>query len=258
MKIRRDEALAALRTAPGPAPWYLRHPSASIATADGALVWRSADEDRGAGKSLLTTFAGDVVAVADFHCYVKPLAGGRLLVWYEEEEGTGVLLRPSIRLRVFDLARLHPIPDVEACFALLGAQSRFHAASGELASAALSTALDDGLHHVALPPALADAGELLVLAHSTAHARRGNDDDAMHLCLWILDASSGRLEIVPQDWFNRGNYDFEYQWVTRVARLGASGDIVGEGIRLGVFRLDRSKRRIAEWLSPDVFFHPER
>jgi len=37
-----------------------------------------------------------------------------------------------------------------------------------------------------------------------------------------------------------------------------SGEIVGEGIRLGVFRLDSSCRQIAEWLVTDIFHHPER
>ena len=42
-----------------------------------------------------------------------------------------------------------------------------------------------------------------------------------------------------------------------MARLPESGDIVGEGIRMGVFRLDSSKRNIAAWLVEDTFYHPE-
>jgi hypothetical protein len=253
------EALAALSAVPGPSPWYLDHAGTEIQRGTEELRWHAAgDRAPAVGKSLLTTPGGDAVAVADFQCYVRSLSGGRLLVWYAEEEGEGALLRRTIRFRMFDVEQLRPIPDLEATFTRLGPRARFHAASGELASVAVSTALDDGVHQVSLPGEMSVAGELLVLAHSTAGGRRENHYDVMHLRLWILDTARGRLEIVPQDWFNEGAYDFAYQWVTRMARLPGGGDIVGEGIRLGVFRLDASKRRIAEWLVEDTFYHPER
>ena len=223
------------------------------------LRWHSAgDGESAAGKSLLMTVGGDVLAVADFHCYVRGFGAGRLLVWYAEEEGPGDLPRRLMRFRTFDSERLRPIGDVAAVMARLGPADRFGVKAGELTSVALSTALDDGVHQVSMPPEMAEAGELLVLAHSTADGRREDEAEVMHRRLWILDAARGRLEIVPQDWFNNGAYDFGYQWVTRVARLPQSGDIVGEGIRLGVFRLDASKRRVAEWLAEDIFFRPER
>jgi hypothetical protein len=40
-----------------------------------------------------------------------------------------------------------------------------------------------------------------------ANGRRENHYDVMHLRLWILDAARGRLDIVPQDWFNEGADD---------------------------------------------------
>ncbi|MBI5301277.1 MAG: hypothetical protein HY868_04000 [Chloroflexi bacterium] len=51
------------------------------------------------------------------------------------------------------------------------------------------------------------------------------------------------VEVYPQDWFNKGDYDFGYQWITRVAR-DEDGKIIGDGIRLDRFRLDASGRNI--------------
>jgi hypothetical protein len=252
-------ALAALGAVPGPSPWYLERPDTEVQRGGEALRWRSAGEAApAAGKSLLMAPGGDVLAVADFQCYVRQLDGERLLVWYAEEEGDGPLVRRNMRFRLFDVERLRPIDDLDSSLARLGPHSRFHVASGEVASVVISTALFDKVHDVSLPAEMAGAGELLVLAHSTAEGRRENHFDVMHLRLWILDMGLGRLEIVPQDWFNEGAYDFGYQWVTRMARLPGSGEIVGEGIRLGVFKLDASRRRIAEWLAEDTFYHPER
>ena len=250
-------ALAALRRVPGPSPWYLDRAGAQLPSNDGILRWESAGSGpSAAGKSLLRREGGDVLAVADFHCYVGAMGDRYLLVWYEEDQGAGTADKSAMRFRVLDRELLRPIAVLDRAYSQLGKHQRFYAEAGEVASIAISTALDDGVHPVSVPSGLHSAGELLVLAHSTAGGRRENYVDTMHLRLWVLDAAAGRLEIVPQDWFNHGAYDFGYQWVTRVARVPATREIVGEGIRLGVFKLDTSRRRVARWLLKDIFYHP--
>jgi hypothetical protein len=253
-------ALAALRSVPGPSPWYLN--GTVVPGKSRTLRWRSAgDPVPLTGKSVLVDDGGRVVAVADFHCYVRTLGERQLLVWYTEEHGEGASLQRDLRLRIFDIDALRSPIDVKPACAELGSHSRFYASSGEVATIALSTALEDGMHSVAVPPLFRDAGELLILVDSTAAGRCENHFenhfDEMHVRLWALDLAEGRLEIVPQDWFNHGAYDFGYQWVTRMARLPGTGDIVGEGIRLGIFRLDGTKKNIAEWLAEDIFYQPE-
>ena len=84
------------------------------------------------------------------------------------------------------------------------------------------------------PNAFADVGEILVLS-----APQPNQ-----LCLWIVDTRSARVSVFPQDWWNRADLDFGYQWVTRVARDPNTGKIVGEGIRIQPFVLDSSCREL--------------
>jgi hypothetical protein len=254
---RAPSARATLQRVPGPSPWYLERPGTEIERASGQLRWRSAgNAPLAAGKSLLQTNAGETVAVTDFQCYVQPLSRHRVLVWYAAEAGEGAAVRRTIQFRIVRSDELRPIRDLPNAFARLGKASRFYAEAGDVANVAVSTALSDGAHRVALPEEFKDIGELLVLAHSTSEGRAENHFDTMHLRLWILDTAAGRLKIVPQDWFNLGPYDFGYQWVTRMARLPDTGDIVGEGIRLGLFRLDPSLRAVAEWLQEDMFFMP--
>lgn len=252
--------LDVIGTVPGPSPWYLDHPASQLRDSGGPLHWRRAGEHAPrAGKTLLVASRSDaVLAVADFYCYVRPLGDHRFLVWRTEEVGEGPSLQRSVRLSVFDADRLTPLADLDEVYATLGRHRRFHAASGELATCTLSAALSDDAHEVALPSELAEAGELLLLVDSTADGRRENHFDKMYLGLWILDAARGTLDVIPQDWFNGGPYDFGYQWVTRVARDPGDGSIAGEGIRLGLFRLDASHRGIKEWLYEYPFYHPER
>ena len=57
-------------------------------------------------------------------------------------------------------------------------------------------------------------------------------------------------------WFNNGKYDFSYQWITRVARDPQTQRIFGEGIRLGMFQLDKTGRTVEKWLSSNPFYGP--
>jgi len=76
----------------------------------------------------------------------------------------------------------------------------------------------------------------------------------------IVDFSFQRRQgvLLQQKWFNAGGYGVGYQWITRVQRGTRSGQIVGEGVRLGAFRLDPSGTQIEEWLDRDNFSHPPR
>jgi hypothetical protein len=45
---------------------------------------------------------------------------------------------------------------------------------------------------------------------------------------------------MPQQWWNKSDADFGYQWISRVARDALSGLIVGDGVRIDPFVLDAS------------------
>ena len=173
--------------------------------------------------------------------------------WYVATTANGTV----IRLMLFEIDHLRPVGDVEGVLARLGASQRLVTAVEPSGVFEISTALPDGSHALTVPEPFRQLGELLLLAASTADGREDHFNE-MHQRLWIIKPSTGELSVVPQDWFNRGSYDFGHQWITRMARVSESGAIVGEGIRLGVFELDASHRRIAEWLITDTFYQPER
>jgi hypothetical protein len=75
----------------------------------------------------------------------------------------------------------------------------------------------------------------------------------MSRAIFAFDWLHHRVEVLPQDWFNQGNYDFGYQWIIRVARR-TDGTIVGDGIRLGSFELDETNRRVKNWVTRDPFY----
>ncbi len=60
----------------------------------------------------------------------------------------------------------------------------------------------------------------------------------------LLKPESGWIFNYPQDWFNKSNCDFGYQWITRAIRNPQTNLIHGQGIRLSDFVLDKSNRQL--------------
>jgi len=53
----------------------------------------------------------------------------------------------------------------------------------------------------------------------------------------LINAENGLVLNYPQDWFNKSNCDFGYQWITRAFKDPSTKIIHGQGIRLDDFRL---------------------
>ena len=91
--------------------------------------------------------------------------------------------------------------------------------------------------------------ETLVLANYEI----STDQKKMSRAILVFNWIDREVEVFPQEWFNNGNYDFGYQWITRVARR-SDGKIVGDGIRLGSFELDNTNRNIEKWNIQNPFY----
>lgn len=59
-----------------------------------------------------------------------------------------------------------------------------------------------------------------------------------------LNLEHGFVYNYPQDWFNKGNGDFGYQWITRAIRNPRTNLIEGQGIRISDFILDNTNRQL--------------
>lgn len=86
-------------------------------------------------------------------------------------------------------------------------------------------------------------------------ANHANTDNPNKItcAIFVFDWKKRQVQVLPQDWFNQGNYDFGYQWITRVARR-IDGSIIGDGIRLGIFELDSTNRQVNKWLEENPFY----
>jgi len=178
-------------------------------------------------------------------------------VWYEHgREQDSTISPPRINLVILSLDRLRPYRDATGPAQNLRDQKAKVAYEGGAPSVfEARTNVGAGVYPISAPEPFLGLPEILVLADCGAEA--SNHVDTMSQAIFAFDFKGGQVTVLPQRWFNEGSYDFGYQWITRVQREPASGRIVGEGIRLGNFRLDRSATQVEEWLHRDAFYHPE-
>lgn len=243
-------------TAPGPSPWYLEAPWAQLRTSDGVWTWGFFDGPILSGLSYLKRPSEDAVLLLDFYCYVLPLSNERILVWHESGRQRNANSPAQIVFRILHLNELAPLEDLEAAATEMRAESGrilFH--GGNPTAYEFGSSVSEGTHALAPPAQFLDLPELLVIGDYGPQS--GNNYDKMVKAIFAFDFKGRQVSVIPQSWFNQGPYDFGYQWITRVQREVNTGQIVGEGIRLGNFLLDQSGAQVQEWLHKDVFYHPE-
>jgi hypothetical protein len=244
-------------TVPGPSPWYLERPSAALKNAAGTWTWQfSHAHPHMSGMSVLNSPRNEPVLILDFQCYVLPLEGDRFLVWHEHRwQREAPAKPPHVLFTILSLSRLSQIPDLPAVAAKMRRLKQgLRLASAPEATYRFLTSVDEGVHRIAAPEVFNSLPDLLVLADYGPSELAGGQVRA------IFDFSFKRhhVAVLPQKWFNTAGYDSGYRWISRVQRGSRSGQIVGEGVRLGTFRLDPSGTQIEQWLHRDDFSHPER
>lgn len=247
-------------TVPGPSPWYLKQSLAAITTDEGKWNWDFYDGANLSGLTRLLSPTGQTVLFLDFNCYVQRLSKGRILIWYEigrsEKDGYEP---PRIVFTILSLPSLEAFEDhLDAATEFRATKKRIGYRGGHASVYEFSTTVSEGIYTISPPPDYRELKEQLVLADFGPKEAGSNHYDKMYRSIFALNFEIGEVSVHPQKWFNEGNYDFGYQWITRVQRERSTNQIVGEGIRLGRFRLDSSATNIDTWLHQDIFYHPER
>lgn len=217
---------------PGPSPWALR---ANSPIWEG-YKWESVEKVKGAdGNTLLLNKEGRAVLVLGFMNYVMKLVDFEILIWRQGEE-RGANSSP-VKFIVLDLNKIRPIvrdlKDVYQSEAFKTGGIYFEGPSEiqfEVSTLVVNEDIDSQF-----PDKLKPLGELFVLCDSTGihefHWGGGNRG------LMLLNLSENKFHIYPLEWFNKGSFDFGYQWITKIGREPETGAIVGAGVRIGEFVL---------------------
>ena len=239
MGITNDEPfLIAVEAAPGPAPWYLGKTANNLASPSLELSWH---QDAKAGPTLLKDGSGRIYAAVQIYTYISRLNQTQFLVWKSNRDKAD---KPTeVVMELYDLQQLKALSAAFGLFSKKLPDKHFVAASSPVASITIPATLAAGETLLPFPTPFHACAELFILVPEPNWQNPS-------LNLWIITPATGRIRVVPQTWFTNGSFDFGYQWVTRITRDPASGNLVGDGIRIGEFLLDPAGKTQLRWLRP--------
>ena len=244
-----------LNAVPGPSPWYLvsngpHFENLKTQWLDGEKFTKSKKilEQNGnyTGKTVLL-INDEIKLLFDFQCYVLKVDSSKILVWFEQTDQEKAAEDLSIKLLLIDIDKLQTITFPDDVVKTLNQNQKVGIIGKPLAELTVKTTLEFGIHKLNIPNEFKSCEEILILAKSNAIEQESNYYDKMSLSLFIVNFEKETVEIVPQDWFNNGAFDFMYQWPTRIRRDKETDQIYGDGIRINAFKLSDNKREIEKW-----------
>ena len=173
-----------------------------------------------------------------FYCYVARATNDQLLLWRHVGEQRKPRRWDLVRMSVFDTGELGPIdwlPDVEpgdpVCYT-----------TGLVANVDLPATWQRGRYSFEFPEAFKATPEVIMLV-SVYHNLGG-----LEQALYIVHPQENAIDVVLLDWWNEGDFDFGYQWITKVGR-GPGGRLFGTGFRINPFVVKETGEFI-EWIQP--------
>ncbi len=242
-----SHVLALLSNTVGPAPWYW-NTFPELESRGRRLRWRYNEAGIGRTASVLLQVEGaeNVLLVIAMYSRVFRIPPNLVGVWFEEGRRIRVFILDPDSLIEFQMGER--LPD--------GVEDHggFACSGGVVGEYWTSTDLEEGEHPIQLPGAFAGLDQLFLIG---SYSRI-----QVAACSAIFEIRSGvapgtrRLGVYPQKWFNRDDFDFGYQWITRVARDPGTDRIVGHGIRLTPFVLQSDGCHIDRWIRQDPRLPP--
>ncbi|HXN05582.1 MAG TPA: hypothetical protein VN944_00795 [Nitrospiria bacterium] len=249
---------AFLMDAPGPFPWYLNRKPVSQPSRKEELFWDAillkTAKDASAGA--LKSRAGDVYGLISSGVYVKSGAGSRFLSWEQAKTTVEGREKEMVRFRVVEADRLAPIADIESGMKEMEETgNRTWFPGGETGAILIPASLPEGIYSREFPQVFHEFGELILFVANTVP--EGSLRRKEELKLWIIYPAVGTLEVISQEWYSQASLTRGKPVPVRVSRDPASGAVYCEVIRLGVFSLNESRKKIGEFLIDDRHYTPQ-
>ena len=249
------EVLKFLEDTPGPSPWYLI--SHGPVFQDKKTEWLDAARSLNPVKSFLfkkkligkTFLKIDSVLkmIFDFQCYVKKISDTTFLVWYEQNDSNTNNPDTKIIINLFNIKKIRPIKLIYSPLNKMNLINKIYFSGESSGKIEIDKNFREGTCKLQVPDIMKNLDELLIYAHSTGDGLISNGFNQSNIALYIINFKNQTLEIVLQDWFNFGPFDFMYQAPSRVRRNEYTKEIYGDGIRISPFLLDETNKKIAKW-----------
>ena len=222
----------------GPAPWQWKTFPVIQSPEGGRLIWTHHGNDGALAYVVTLSFEDETdkpLLALNTYCRPFVVPSSSLGVWCPEGR--------HIRVVCFDPGLLKPFDLAEIAGWFKQSSDRIYAATAPIAEFETPLALSAGMHNIEVPHELRSMDELIV---PTSYPAKSNDSPAFALYIFYLQA--GLLEVLPQRWFTKCQYEIGKQWITKAVRDPESHRIFGECFGVGNFVPEEDGCRLERWI----------
>jgi hypothetical protein len=227
-----------VQSATGPSPWFWETFPEVHGGGPRRYRWRFHGQEE--GLQYLVTLHGEGEPekprlALNTHCRPFAAGEGRLGLWCVQGR--------ELRFVCFEVDRLPAFELEEIAGWFSPSSERIYAAATPLGEFSVANELPAAIHSLVVPECFGAVDELLAPASLPAS---GKDDPAF--AIFVVYPQAGLIEVLPQNWVARANYDVNNHWITRAVRDPETHRILGELSRVGVFELADNGRDFSRWL----------
>jgi hypothetical protein len=232
----------------GPTPWYInKFPAIKFNKED--LIWEKSAE----WKTLLKAISDvdKIYLVLNSYCYVKSMGQDNLLIWHKkwhkQKEYNGIK-DDGMTVLLFSINSLSPINKIKSISKKMRNGKDFIVYSSGLKTAFNIPILSLGEISFTFPDELKEITEILMLGNFKPKKDEINQN-GIYEAIYSLRPKESKIIVSAENWFNLGDFDYGYAWITRVVRDPKTKYIFGDGIRLGGFVLDDNRNKFLGWIN---------
>jgi hypothetical protein len=223
------------------APWYFGKDNPKLIKGDETLRLKEIGSH---GITALTDPTGNSYALISMSCYILAADDNKsFLIWNRDLEKTIGL--QTVKIFYYELDKLQPIVGRDKTISQMEREKKkIHFAVEPTAKFEFAFNPKEEAMKFDFPDEFKKFGEFILLTELENLYDNSDPDNYWHnTTMLYIKTDSGWVFNYPQDWFNKSNCDFMYQWITRAIKNPKTNLIHGQGIRLDDFVLDETNRQ---------------
>jgi hypothetical protein len=232
--------------APRLTPWYVNKDRPKLIKDGKTLVWRNIDKVDKEPVVVMTLEDddGNCFAVVDMYCYILAYTDHRSFIIWSRSLGQDFNPLP-IFMHYYDTDNLKPFAHRDTAILKLKEQRQPFAFSvNPTSKIEVQFNPKEGAMKFDFPAEFKKFKEFIFVTEMPNLYFNPNPANYWHNTTMLdFKADKGWIFNYPQDWFNKSNSDFGYQWITRAIRNPVTNLIYGQGIRIDDFILDDTNRQ---------------
>ena len=230
--------------APYLTPWYLTENNPKLLKNGEELKWKQLEGKESAGIIVLENRIGESYMFLDMSSYILVAEDNKsFLVWSRKHKTDEIQKMDIYYYETENLTKF--TNDKEPIKSIRQDEAPIQVSANKQTKISIKLEPKINQLNFAFPNEFKKFGGFMILVEMDNLYENFDKNIYWHNTVIIdLNTVEGKICFFPQDWFNKSNADFDYQWMTRVIRNPKTNSIIGQGIRIDDFELDKTNKEL--------------